>query len=242
VRRIVVVASCGILTTALSACQSTEQESARIGRQSKSQSLATSGLKLGARNRAVRVSHLTLLNRGGRIAVAAQLTSTSARAQRDVPILVTVAGKDGKTLYSNAAGGIEPSLQRIARLDAHGSAWWVDDQVLVAGAATRTRLKVGAGHRPRNAPTPAPLTRDVHTGSQAGIATIAATLVNRSGKALSKVAVFGVGLRGGKVVAAGRAVVSALAGHPGASAPFQIVLVGDPAGAKIQLTAVPSEG
>jgi hypothetical protein len=237
-----VVASCGILTTALSACQSTEQESARIARQSGQQTLAPAGLKLGARNRAVRVSHLTLLNRGGRLAVAAQLTSTSARAQRDVPILVTVAAKDGKTLYSNAAGGIEPSLQRISRLDAHGSAWWVDDQVLVAGTATGTRMKLGVGHRPRISPTPAPLTRDVHTASQAGVATITATLVNRSAKALSKVAVFAVGLRRGRVVAAGRAVIPALGGRVGASTPFQIVLVGDATGARIELTAVPSEG
>lgn len=234
------MASCGILTTALSACQSTEQESARIGRQSKSQSLVTSGLKLGARNRAVRVSHLTLLNRGGRIAVAAQLTSTSARAQRDVPILVTVVGKDGKTLYSNAAGGLEASLQRIALLPAHQSAWWVDDQVLVAGTAASARVKVGAGAR-AGGPSPAqPLTRAVHAASQAGVATIAATVVNRSATALGNLAVFGVALRRGRVVAAGRAVLATLAAH--ASAPFQIVLVGQATGAKIALSAIPSGG
>jgi hypothetical protein len=242
VKRIVVVAGFAILTTALSACQSTEQESARIARQSKQQTSTSSELRLGGRNHAVRVSHVTLLDREGRLAVAAQLTSTAARPQRDIPILVTIAGRGGKTLYSNAAGGIEPALQRIALLEAHQSAWWVDDQVLLAGAPTRTDVKVGAAGKVRVVATATPATRAVHTVSQAGIATIAATLVNRSTKPLSKVAVFGVALRGGRVVAAGRAAVAALAGRVGASTPFQIVLIGDPSGAKIELTAVPSGG
>jgi hypothetical protein len=236
------VAGCAVLTTALSACQSTEQESARIARQSTQQAVATGALKLGGRNRAVRVSHVTLLSREGRLAVAAELTSTSARPQRDVPILVTVTGKDGKKLYSNEAAGLEPSLQRIALLKAHQSAWWVDDQVLAAGTPTSAHVKIGAASKLDAAATEAPVTRAVHTGTQAGIATLAATLVNRSATALSKVAIFGVALRRGSVVAAGRAVVAALAGRVGAGAPFQIVLVGDPAGARIELTAVPSGG
>jgi hypothetical protein len=201
------VAGFGLSITALSACQSTEQESARIGRQSTQQVLASGGLKLGGRNRSVRVSHVTLLNREGRLAVAAQLTSTSARAQRDIPILVTVTGSGGKTLYSNEAGGIEPSLQRLALLEGHRSAWWVDDQVLLAGTPTSTHLKVGAGSKSAVGPAATPMTRAVRTGSQAGIATVAATLVNRTSHALSKVAVFGVALRGGRVVAAGRAKI-----------------------------------
>ena len=51
---------------------------------------------------------------------------------------------------------------------------------------------------------------------------------------------FAVALRSGKVVAAGRALVASLAGHAGATAPFQITLVGNPAGAKIELTAAPA--
>jgi hypothetical protein len=242
VGRIVVVAGCGLSTMMVSACQSTEEESARIGRQSSQSTSAAGALKLGARNRTVHASQVTLLNSGGRLAVVAKLTSTSARAQHDVPILVTVTGRDGKALYSNEAGGLEPSLQRIALLGAHGSAWWVDDQVVVSGTATGARVRVGTGSRSDPSPVATPLTRGVHTSSQAGIATIAATLVNRSVNALTKVAVFGVALRSGRVVAAGRAVVAALAGRIGASVSFQIVLVGNPAGAKIELTAVPSSG
>ncbi|HEY4451092.1 MAG TPA: hypothetical protein VGN13_05815 [Solirubrobacteraceae bacterium] len=231
------MASCGILTASLSACQSTEQESAQIGRQSQRQAPATGALKLGARNGAVHISHVTLLAHEGRLAVAAELTSTSPRAQRDVPILVTVTGKHGETLYSNAAGGLEPSLQRIALLRAHQSAWWVDDQVLVTGAATSAHVEVGAGARVTTRSPAQPLTRAVHADSQAGVATIAATLLNSSAEALTKIAVFGVALRRGLIVAAGRAVIASLAGR--ASAAFQIVLVGQATGAKIALSAIP---
>jgi hypothetical protein len=55
-----------------------------------------------------------------------------------------------------------------------------------------------------------------------------------------EVPVFAVALRGGKVVAAGRVLVAKLAGRRGASARFQIPLVGDASKAKIELTAVPA--
>ena len=47
--------------------------------------------------------------------------------------------------------------------------------------------------------------------------------------------VYAVALRGGKVVAAGRAVVASVAAHGGAPAAFDIPLVGDATGAKLVL-------
>ena len=67
-------------------------------------------------------------------------------------------------------------------------------------------------------------------------------LVNRSTRAQGKVLVYAVALKGGRVVAAGRSVVTSLPAHQGASAPFQAFLVGNPAGAKIELSAVPAKG
>jgi len=81
-------------------------------------------------------------------------------------------------------------------------------------------------------------TSAVRLDRQAGVSVLSGHLVNNSEKAQSKVPVFAVAVRGGRVVAAGRAVVDALAGRAGASAPFQIFLVGDPTGAGIELTAV----
>ena len=69
-RRALLAASCGVLTVVLSACESTEQESARIGREGQRLVASQSGLALGAVNHSVRVADVTLLTSGGRAAVA----------------------------------------------------------------------------------------------------------------------------------------------------------------------------
>jgi hypothetical protein len=242
VKRALVVLGCGLMGVTLSACESTEQESARIGREAPKAVAGPRALKLGASNRSVHVSSVTLLNSGGRLAVAAKLTNTSTRPQRDVPLLVSVVGKDAKVLYSNEAGGVEPSLQRIALLRPGKGSWWVDDQVLSTQTASAAKLRVGTGSRPRSSAPVRIDTAGVHTGQEAGVSTVRAKLVNHSSTTLSKVPVYGVAMRGGRVVAAGRAVVEVLPGHVGASVPFQMVLVGNPAGAKIELSAVAPAG
>jgi hypothetical protein len=228
------------MTTA--ACQSTEQESAKIGREAKAAPAAEAALKLGAANHDVQASQITLLSDAGRLAVAAKLTNTSGRAQVNVPLLVNVTGKGGKLLYSNKAGGVEPSLQRIALLRPHQSAWWVDDQVLTSQPALAAKLRVGSGPRARSSEFPELATSATRTAREAGISTLSSSLVNHSSTGLGKVPVFGVALRGGRVVAAGRAVIGALPGRRGASVAFQMVLVGNPTGAQIELSPVPSAG
>jgi hypothetical protein len=229
----------GLLTVSLSACETTQQESARIGREGSHQTSAPAALKLGAANHDVRVSDATVLSSGGRTAVAARLTSTGGAAQADIPLLVTVTGPTGKSVYSNQAGGLEPSLQRMALLRAHQTGWWVDDQVLTSQAAKAATVRVGSGRRPLGA-APTLTTRGVTTAGQGGIQVVSGTLVNGSSTAQSKVPVFAVAQRDGRVLAAGRAVVPELPGRAGASEPFQVFLVGDPAGAPIELTAVPT--
>jgi hypothetical protein len=240
-KRALVVVGCGALALTASACQSTESESAKIAREGGPAAAGPSALKLGAANRGVRVSDATLLSSGGRTAVAVKLTMTSSRPQRDVPLLVDVTGKGGKVVYTNGTGGVEAALQRIALLRPHASVWWVDDQVLTSQPGTAVQVRVGTGTSAHTS-LAAPLltTRSTHVGEQSGLSTLSGELVNSSSHAQSKVPVFAVALRAGKVVAAGRAVVGSLAGHRGASAPFQIFLVGSPAGAKLELTAVPA--
>ena len=225
----------------LSACESTEQESAKIGREGKQLVAGQGALKLGAVNHGVRVSQVTLVSGAGRTAVAAMLTGTATRAQLDVPVLVEVTGARGKVLYSNEKGGLEASLQRMALLRSGQGEWWVDDQVLGSQGATNARLRVGTGSPARAGSTPATLsTTSPHVAEEGGVGVLSANLVNHSATAQSKVPVFAVAVRGGRVVAAGRAVVGALSGHPGASVPFQIFLVGKATGANVELTVVPT--
>jgi hypothetical protein len=238
-KRALVVVGCGALTVTVSACESTEQESAKIAREGTAAVAASPTLKLGAANHAVHVSSVSLLSSEGRMAVAAKLTSSSAHAELNVPLLVNVTGAGGKVIYTNATGGVEASLQRIALLRPHASTWWVDDQVLGSQPSKGVTVRVGTGTSTRAA-TPGLSVKQTSVGEQSGLSTLDGVVVNESHTTQSKVAVFAVGVRGGKVVAAGRAVVASLAGHPGASATFQIFFVGHPAGAKIELSAVPA--
>ncbi len=240
-KRALVVVGCGLLTVTFAACESTQDESAKIGREAGKLAAGPGALKLGAANHSVRVSSATLLNSDGRMAVAAKLTSTSKRPQTSLPVLVNVTGAGGKVVYTNESGGVEASLQRMALLRPGQSAWWVNDQVLSSQSTRGVEVRVGTGATVRSgASVPVLATKTGHISQQAGISVLSGELVNHSSTAQSKVPVFAAAVRNGKVVAAGRAVVSELPGHAGASVPFQIFLVGNPAGARIELNAVPA--
>lgn len=243
-KRALVVAGCGALTVTVSACESTEQESAKIA--SQEQAADSSALKLGAVNRHVHVSEVTLVSGGGRMAVAAKLTSSSTRMQANLPLLLSVTGTGGKVLYTNATPGLEASLQHMPSLAANHSAWWVDDQVLTNQRSAAVKVEVGTGGsslssssaRRSSARVSSLTTTAVHIAQQDGVSVLSARLVNRGAPAHSTAAVFAVALKGGRVVAAGRAIVQTGV-HQGASTPFQIFLVGNAAGAEVELTAVP---
>jgi hypothetical protein len=225
----------------VSACESSEQESARIGREGKQLAASAPGaLKLGAVNHGVRVSDVTLLSGSGRAAVAVRLTGTAPRPQANVPVLVNVTGTGGKSLYSNETGGVEASLQRVSVLRPHQGEWWVDDQVLTSQSATGVKVRVGTGTELRSDSAATVQTSGARLGEQAGLSVVNGNVLDRSATIATKVLVFAVALRGGHVVAAGRAVVNTPPGRSGASAPFQIFLVGSAAGASIELTATPA--
>lgn len=240
-KRALVVVGCGVIAVTLSACESTQSESAKIAREGQKLAAGPGALKLGAVNHSVRVSDVTLLNSNGRMAVAAKLTSRSNDTQKNVPVLVTVTGAGGKAVYSNESGGVEASLQRMALLRPGPGQWWVDDQVLTSQSTSGVKLRVGTGTTVHTHSAAQTLTAKAGSiGQQSGISVLSAEVVNHSNKAQSNVPVFAAAVGDGKVVAAGRAVVSELPAHSGAPAPVQIFLVGNPAGAKIELTAVPT--
>lgn len=240
-RRALIVVGCGASTVMFAACESTESESAQIEREAAAAREHEPGaLKLGSPNRDVHTSNVTLLRAPGRGAVAVKLRSTSARAQANVPVLITVKGKTGRLLYSNQPGGTDPRLQYLPLLAGRASAWWVDDQVLLNQPSSGVAVRVGTGRRaPRNASAQL-ATRSPRLQVSAEGSVLRGALVNEGSHRQRDVAVLAVALRGGKVVAAGRTLVRGLTGRRGASARFQISLVGDASNAKLELTAVPT--
>ncbi|HEY1451363.1 MAG TPA: hypothetical protein VGF47_10445 [Solirubrobacteraceae bacterium] len=238
-KRALVVVGCGALTVTFAACESTESESAKIEREAVlAREHEPGALKIGTPSRTVHASNVTLLGGGGRGAVALRLTSSSTRPQANVPVLVEVKGKAGKLLYSNQPGGTDTKLQHIALLRPHASAWWVDDQVLINQPSSSVTVRVGSG---KNAKVGDASVSISHVVAASAGATVSGELVNHAHRAQRNVSVYAVALRRGKVVAAGRALVATLAAAgKGPAAHFEIPLVGNAAGAKIGLTAVPA--
>ncbi len=240
-KRALVVVGCGALTVTVSACESTEQESARIGREGQ-QAASAGELKLGAPNHSVRVSEATLVSAGGRMAAAVKLISSAPRNQADVPVEIDVVGDAGKVLYSNSTSGVEASLRHVGLLRPGQATWWVDDQVLTSQHATAVKVRVGTGSGGHPGKAPSFSTASVHTHKQGGVTVLNGRLVNHSRAAQGEVAIYAVALKGKRVVAAGRGTVASLPAGAGSSAPFQVFLVGSAAGAHVELTAAPAGG
>jgi hypothetical protein len=233
VRRVLAVAGCGVLTVTVAACESTEQESAKLGRENAAAASTEKTVKFGAVDRSVKVADVTLLTGTGTGAVAAKLTSSSSHAAAGLPLDLEITGADGKLLYTNQTAGLEAALQELPLLPAHDSVWWVDDQVPPLPKGSHVKLRVG---KPKaNAAAKRALsTSGVKSSVQSGVSLVKGRV---KGSSAGGADVFVVALKAGKPVAAGRALVAKLHG----SESFQAFLAGKTGGSvQIHVDALPS--
>ena len=232
------IAALAAIVLGAAGCETTQSESAKIGHELGRQTAVASQASLGAASRAVRVERKVLLSAGSSSAVALELVNDSAQAQVAFPVLIDVADSAGKSVYRNDTKGIEPSLQQLALLPPHASAWWVDDQVLASGPQS-VSAQIGSSTASAPAALPALQTSGVSASASFPGPHVSATVANRSKVAQSELAVYAVILKGSAVVGAGRAVIASLA--PGASAQVLIPVIGTIDGRTIALTAEPSQ-
>jgi hypothetical protein len=251
-RILLTLAALGALALTLSGCESTESESARLGREGAKLIAGAGTVGLGGANSAVHVGQVALVQGSGRTAAVVQLTNTGADAQANVPVLIDVRSAKGASLYRNDIQGLEPSLQQMPLLRPHLSEWWVDDQVLASAKPSSVKVRIGDA---KSAPAKASGAGSSTVGSSAGVQVnttglgsdvagpyLAGEAVNHTGVAQHNMPIFAVALRGGRVVAGGRALVPNLPVSPVRPTAFRIYLVGAPAGAHIELTAAPAVG
>ena len=224
----------------LAACQSTKQRSAELEEDGTKVLLADSGLEIGARSDAVRVTSTTLLSDANGTAVVVGLRNVSGQDLADVPILVDVRDAAGKSVYRNDIPGIEPALAHVPFIAAGSEVTWVNDQVLAAGTPKSVRVVVGAEARPYSGPvpefdvTPPRIEGDPVSGIEA-----AGHVVNRSGVEQERLLLYAVARRGDRVVAAGRGALEQL---KATTKPrhYDIFFIGDPQGAQVELTEFPT--
>jgi hypothetical protein len=195
------------------------------------------GLVVRQVNPAVKVLATTTVHGASGTAAVVTLLNTSKTALRDAPIAITVTGQGGATLYANNAPGLESSLTSVPLLAAGVPTVWIDDQVQAASTPAGVQVRVGAAPAVSGA-VPQLSVTGVHTSEEPNGVVAEGTVTNRSTVSQQQLVIYVVGHRGGRVVAAGRAVLAEV--KPGASTQFQASLTGNAQGAKLEANAPPT--
>jgi hypothetical protein len=229
------------LALASSGCSSTRAQAAKFTQQG-DRAFAAHGLRVGSANRDVRLVERDVVHDASGTAAVVVLRNTGGRALGDVPIAVAVKDAHGRVLWRNDAPGLEPGLTHAALLAPGETVTWVNDQVLIPGGARPAALAARVGAGDPAPPTAANVAIDVQDarleGDPASGVTAVARAVNRSDVDQSNLVIAAVARRGGRLVAAGRAIVPQLRAN--GRERFQVFFVGDPRGAQLSFDAQPS--
>jgi len=227
----------GFLALACYGCQTTAQHSAELEKQAKHTKLALRGVSVRRENPSVKVLQSTVVHSGEGAAVVVTLRNTSSDALENAPIEITVRDAKGGVLFENNQPGEDPSLTKVSLLAPGAQTLWVDDQVQASGVPAGASALVGEATR-ASASVPQMSVSATNMSGEGGEAGAAGTVANRSKVVQQHLVVYAVARKGGRIVAAGRAVLPEVS--PGASAPFQVYFVGDPSGAQIEASAPPT--
>ena len=226
-----------LIALALTGCETTAEKSAKLERAAKQAAAKRPAALVPSVTRPstrVRVLDATLLSSSEGAAAAVTLRNDSPHALREVPIAITVRDARGRSVFHNDGAGSEPALLAVPSIPAHSELTWIDDQ-LPKVQATSVSARVGeAPAVPGKAPVLTVGGASVGEEASNGLGA-SGTVSNHSKTAQLHLVVFAVARRGGRIVAAGRAVLPELAA--GASAPFHAFFIGDPRGAQLQVSA-----
>jgi hypothetical protein len=229
-----------LLALTVTGCETNQERSAQLERQAKltHRAAAETGLVVGRENPYVKVLGTTVLHDENGIAAVVRLRNDSSHPLRDVPIAIALREPGGRTLYQNDVPGLSAPLTHVPLLLPGQNFDWIDDQIPSNG--TPGQLSVRVGEAPTtSAAAPSIAVTGVHVfDDPANGVGAEGTVVDHSAVAQQELVVFAVGLRAGRIVAAGRAVLPNAPAN--SSTPFQVFFIGNPKGASLQISAPPT--
>jgi hypothetical protein len=227
---------------ALSGCETTQEESAKLERIEKPREAALrlkakplDGLSVAHASTKVRVIATAVLHSSEGAAVVVQVRNVTSTALRHIPVEFTVTGAGGRSLYTNDLPGLGLTLVSIPLLGPHASLEWIDDQVQLSASPRAVSARIGEGE-PTGGAIP---TLEVHgqiSEDASASPAYEGDVVNASDVAQHELVVDCVGRRGGRIVAAGRAVLSEAQAK--STTHFQSFFIGEPKGASLEVVAL----
>jgi hypothetical protein len=235
-----------LLALALTGCETSAEKSAELEKLAKlqenhasqHQTLLQRGLSITRQSTKVRVISTSMLHSSEGAAAVVLLRNLSNTPLHDVPVEITVRDAHGATVYSNNTPGLAAALVYAPLVPAHGTSTWVDDQIQISGISVSLSAKVGEG-RPFAGATPQLSVQGAHVSEDpTSGAGAEGEIVNRSTVTQRELVVDALARRGGKIVAAGRAVLPQAPG--GTSTHFQLYFIGDPRGAQLEMSVPPT--
>jgi hypothetical protein len=222
--------------------ETTPEKSAKKAKTAVNSIANQKGLTIGRRNAAIKVEDSAIVQDANGVAAVVRIKNTGA-TQVSLPLAITVSDVKGKKLYANDTPGLDASLTSLPVLGAGQEADWVNNQILVAGKASKVAAQVGAAKgKARTGALPKIVLSNIKAGRDEDGNYVKGTVANTSAIAQKRLVVSCVAREGDKVLAAGRAVVDRLAPATESKKPttFTVFFIGDPKQAQLACTAPPT--
>jgi hypothetical protein len=241
VRTPAVIGAAVLAATALSACQSTQDKAAIVRKQGENALAGRHGLKITAINPDVKVLGKTILHDANGTAVVVELHNTGKQAEAQVPIGIELADAKGKKIFANDAPGLEPALVSVPLVRTGKDTFWVHNQIIAATAPSKLVVKVGVAKSTDIPAQPPHITlSNIKLDKDDSGAFVTGVVHNRSKVTQKRITIFCVAKKGGRIVAAGRAVVDKLSPSPTPKPiRFSVYFIGNPAGATLDFSVPP---
>lgn len=220
-------------------CQSTQDKSQELAK-SADEAFSQEGLEVTAQSRDIEIVDTEVLADENGGAISVEMRNKTDKPLVRLPVSFDILGKGPEPLFQNNEAGLEPSLVEVPVAPPGETFTWVHDQAFILPEDKPRKVEVKVGDPRSEAPSEIPKLKTVGVKSEedpvSGLTTVG-KVQNDSDVEQRKVVVYAVGRRGRKVVAIGRSQIRRI--PPGKDGSFQVLYIGDPKGAKIELFVPP---
>jgi hypothetical protein len=234
----------GAASVALTGClgvETTPEKSAKKAAKASHVIADQKGVTVGKANASIKVEDSVVVQDPNGVAAVVRVKNTGT-TQASLPVGITVTDAKGKKLYANDIPGLDASLTSLPVIAAGQEVDWVNNQILVAGKAAKVAAVVGAAKGKAPSALPKIVLEGIAHGKDADGFYAKGTIKNESTTAQKRIVISCVARAGGKVIAAGRAVIDRLEPAANLKKPtnFTVFFIGDPKQAKLDCAAPPT--